>query len=253
MQRFTFTLRRWIETRKLTQTLALGLLLALIGAWSAQVKSYTFLPLGYRQTACSGWEHVTDSNTTSITFAGAVDGGTSVIGEFWYEYQNRWTHYALQTGFDYQLTLSNPPIGAYQLCWSHMPPGFDVATGTLSTTLSTMIATDTDDDGVPDEEDVCQDSDRQDLVLLHDCNALVENILFDDGCTLTDLMLDTLEAGGQGELYLLLTDLAQQGLLRDDEVEAILDCTGEEGEIADEHVDIRALRPIRRSDPQIQS
>ncbi|MDH3600971.1 MAG: hypothetical protein OEU26_15215 [Candidatus Tectomicrobia bacterium] len=77
MQCFSFTSRRGINTHKLAQTLALGLLLAMTVTGRAQAKSYTFLPLAYQQTACSGWERVIDPNTPSITFTGAVDGGTS--------------------------------------------------------------------------------------------------------------------------------------------------------------------------------
>jgi uncharacterized repeat protein (TIGR01451 family) len=71
----------------------------------------------------------------TVTFTGSVSSDGDVIGDFWYEYQNRGSRYAPQTGTSYELTLSNPPAGAYQLCWSHTTAGPQKATGTITTTV----------------------------------------------------------------------------------------------------------------------
>jgi hypothetical protein len=104
------------------------------GGGSAHAASYAFPSLGYYQTACSRWERVVEPDTPMITFTGTVDG--TVRGEFWYEYQNRWTRYARLLGTAYHMTLAHPPVGAYQLCWSHTTPGPDRASGILTATVS---------------------------------------------------------------------------------------------------------------------
>ena len=55
----------------LIKATALGLLyLAVSSVASAQEKSYSFLPLGYQNTACSRWVRVTDPKTQSVAFDG---------------------------------------------------------------------------------------------------------------------------------------------------------------------------------------
>ena len=48
--------------------------------------------------------------------------------------------------------------------------------------------TDSDGDGIPDDQDACPHSILGDTVIIGDCDSGVENILFADGCTLADLI-----------------------------------------------------------------
>ena len=56
------------------------------------------------------------------------------------------------------------------------------------------------------------------------------NILFDDGCTISDLVSDALAMGGEDAVEDLLEDLTDQGILSEDEAEAIEECAEEEEE-----------------------
>ena len=47
---------------------------------------------------------------------------------------------------------------------------------------------DTDDDGIPDDEDACPFSDLSDTVIIDGCDSGVQNVLFEDGCTISDLI-----------------------------------------------------------------
>lgn len=47
---------------------------------------------------------------------------------------------------------------------------------------------DSDGDGIPDDEDACSDSDLSATVVIDSCDSGVENQLFDDGCTISDLI-----------------------------------------------------------------
>jgi hypothetical protein len=90
-------------------------------------------------------------------------------------------------------------VGWYQLCWSRTTASNQWATGTLTTTVQERVATDTDGDGVPDEEDTCPDSDLGAAVVIAGCVSEMENLLFEDGCTLADQGQKT-RAGGDSLL-----------------------------------------------------
>ena len=47
---------------------------------------------------------------------------------------------------------------------------------------------DTDGDGIPDDEDDCPFSDLSETVVIDGCDSGVQNVLFDDGCTISDLI-----------------------------------------------------------------
>ncbi len=52
---------------------------------------------------------------------------------------------------------------------------------------------DSDGDGIPDDEDACPDSDLSETVVIDDCDSGVENLLFEDGCTMADLIAECAE------------------------------------------------------------
>ena len=139
-----------------------------------------------------------------------------------------------------------PPLGPPQTFLLDCPPPNDNLIGTqafgttqlilqnVSTTLSIQepSPTDSDGDGVPDDADGCSDSDLSATVVIDDCDSGVENFLFSDGCTLSDLVQDALAAGGPA-LQDLLADLEGDGTLSPEEVDAIAECADGGGEIGD--------------------
>lgn len=94
--------------------------------------------------------------------------------------------------------------------------GFDVA--------------DDDQDGVPNDEDECPDSDLSATVVIDGCNSGAENDLFTDGCTISDLVTNCLEDSSTRIRALLCTtrltkDLRHDGALSVREAIGILACT----------------------------
>ena len=57
-------------------------------------------------------------------------------------------------------------------------------------TIGLVPPTDIDSDGVTDEVDACQESDLTPTVVVEGCDSGVDNVLFDDGCSLADLVYD---------------------------------------------------------------
>ena len=97
--------------------------------------------------------------------------------------------------------------------------------GKLMRTIGLVPPTDIDSDGVTDEVDACQESDLTPTVVVEGCDSGVDNVLFDDGCSLADLVYDALAIGSEEALEDLLDDLEDQHHLTDDESEAVEDCT----------------------------
>ena len=63
---------RGLNLRLFFQTVFIIVLLVVTVARVAQAGSYTFWPLGFQNTACSGWERVTYSSRQTVTFTGAI-------------------------------------------------------------------------------------------------------------------------------------------------------------------------------------
>jgi predicted outer membrane repeat protein len=62
------------------------------------------------------------------------------------------------------------------------------------------VVSDTDGDGIPDDEDACPFSNLSDTVVIDGCDSNVDNLLFDDGCTISDLISQCAEdADNHGE------------------------------------------------------
>lgn len=123
------------ELNGLLQLMLIIAICALTGLQNVQARSYTFRPLGFQNTACSGWERVTDPDKQQVTFKGDVDDSESVIGKFWYQYNSRWSRLGELEGPTYRRILKNPKVGYYQLCWTHTTRGNKQTTGTLSTAV----------------------------------------------------------------------------------------------------------------------
>lgn len=68
------------------------------------------------------------------------------------------------------------------------------------TKLEVVYIEDTDGDGIPDDEDTCPNSDLSETVIIDSWDTGVENLLLDDGCTISDLIAECADgADNHGE------------------------------------------------------
>jgi hypothetical protein len=91
---------------------------------------------------------------------------------------------------------------------------------------------DSDGDGVPDDEDCQPDSDLSMTVVIGDCDSGVVNLLFDDGCTISDLIAECADdAGNHGQFVScvahLTNDLKKDGFISGREKGAIQRCAAQ--------------------------
>jgi streptogramin lyase len=76
----------------------------------------------------------------------------------------------------------------------------DLIDMSFSTELQVVYIEDTDGDGIPDDEDACLFSDLNDTIVIDGCDSDVQNVLLDDGCTISDLISQCSEdANNHGE------------------------------------------------------
>ncbi len=70
---------------------------------------------------------------------------------------------------------------------------------------------DRDDDGVDDADDACPDSDLSASIVIDGCDSGVENLLFEDGCTMADrIALCADEASNHGEFVSCVAHLTNE-------------------------------------------
>jgi hypothetical protein len=91
---------------------------------------------------------------------------------------------------------------------------------------------DSDCDGIPDTEDACLDSDLGPTVVIDDCDSDVNNELFDNGCTVADLVIKCAEGvRNHGEFVScvahLTNDLKKEGAITGKEKGAIQSCAAQ--------------------------
>ena len=94
------------------------------------------------------------------------------------------------------------------------------------------VEDDSDNDGVPDEEDGCPDSDLTPEIAIDDCDTGVENQMLDDGCTMADLIIrcvdDVVNHGAFVRCVSHLTNLWKcQRSINGGEKGAIMGCAGQ--------------------------
>ncbi len=85
-----------------------------------------------------------------------------------------------------------------------------------------VVPLDSDNDGIPDDEDACPDSDLSETVIIDGCDSGVGNLLFEDGCTMADLIAECAEgAVTHGQFVscvaLLTIEWKRAGLIEDQE------------------------------------
>lgn len=140
-----------------------------------------------------------------------------------------------------------PPLGAPQTIPLNCPPPNEGLTGVQAFGVTQLILQnvsailfieqpspmDTDGDGVPNDVDLCPESDLSATVVVNDCNSGVENFLvpFGQGCTLADLVQEAFANGGQIGLQGLLADLEDEGIITPEDADAIAVCTEDSGNI----------------------
>jgi Ca2+-binding RTX toxin-like protein len=88
---------------------------------------------------------------------------------------------------------------------------------------------DLDNDGIPDEDDNCPNSNLNDTVTIDGCNANVPNTLFPDGCTISDLIAQcAADSTNPAKLVScvasLMNDLKQDGVITGRQMGDILSC-----------------------------
>jgi hypothetical protein len=106
----------------------------------------------------------------------------------------------------YVIGVGERQIGTASLCDSNGIVGLGLHSGAeyeLQISLSEHhvitpqppgpVLVDSDGDGIPDDEDACVNSDLSSTVVVQDCDSGVDNTLFDDGCTIADLVMPCAE------------------------------------------------------------
>jgi hypothetical protein len=93
-----------------------------------------------------------------------------------------------------------------------------------------VVELDTDGDGVLDDVDACQGSDLNATVVIDSCDSGVENTLFGNGCTISDLIDGLAEgASNHGEFVSAVSKLAnglkKEGLISGKEKGVIQKCS----------------------------
>ncbi len=91
------------------------------------------------------------------------------------------------------------------------------------------VMSDFDGDGLPDDADACPASDLRPTVIVEACDSGVPNTFFEDGCTITDLVLEcAVGAANHGEftscVASLTNDLRNQGVITGAQKGAIQSC-----------------------------
>lgn len=94
------------------------------------------------------------------------------------------------------------------------------------------LDTDTDGDGVPDDEDLMPNSNMEETVVIEDCDSSVENTALGDGYMFSD-RIDELEAGeykNHGQYVKAsaqyLASLVKDEILSNEEKDLIMECVG---------------------------
>jgi hypothetical protein len=96
----------------------------------------------------------------------------------------------------------------------------------------TTITEDSDEDGVPDDEDECPDSDVSATAVIDGCNSGVFNTVFPSGCTISDLIAECDEgASSHGQFVScvshLTNDLKKAGTITGRQKGAIQSCAAQ--------------------------
>ncbi len=107
----------------------------------------------------------------------------------------------------------------------------------LSQTISwEIVVQDSDSDGIPDDEDACPESVLTATIIIDGCDSGVGNLLFEDGCTMADLIAECAEgAVNHGQFVscvaLLTIEWRNAGLINGQEMGSIESCAAIPGDL----------------------
>jgi hypothetical protein len=101
--------------------------------------------------------------------------------------------------------------------------------GLLLDNVKITSTLETDGDGIPDDEDACPNSDLTETVTIDGCDSGVENVLLEDGCTISDLILECADdADNHGEFINSVShtanSLKKEGIISGNEKGKIQKC-----------------------------
>ena len=104
--------------------------------------------------------------------------------------------------------------------------------GALAPRLTVEYAIDSDNDGIPNDEDDCPNSDLSATVVIDGCDSAVPNTVFPSGCTISDLIAACAEgARNHGQFVSCVShmtnDLKKAGTITGQQKDAIQSCAGQ--------------------------
>jgi hypothetical protein len=94
------------------------------------------------------------------------------------------------------------------------------------------LVADTDGDGIPDDVDNCPESNLEQTIIIAGCDSGVENLLFEDGCTMSDLIAECADGANNHGKFVscvshLTNDWKNQNLISGEEKGAIQSCAAQ--------------------------
>ena len=106
------------------------------------------------------------------------------------------------------------------------------ATGGDGSDIGAFEVQDADGDGVPDNLDACPNSDIRPTVFVGDCNTMVRNLVFANGCTMADRIAEvgartTNHGAFVSGVARLTNDWFRQGIITAAQKGAINQCAGQ--------------------------
>jgi hypothetical protein len=110
--------------------------------------------------------------------------------------------------------------------------GTGIYGGTFQAWMAQLPKSDSDNDGIPDDQDQCPDSDLSPTVVIDSCDSGVTNHLFNKGCTMSDLIAKCADhASNHGQFVGCVTKLTnawkKEGLISGQEQDAIQGCAAQ--------------------------
>lgn len=107
----------------------------------------------------------------------------------------------------------------------------NISTTRNSTSVSLRVEgdNDSDDDGIPDNEDECEESNLENTIIIDECDSNVENTLFANGCSISDLVGNCAQGSKNHGQFVscvskLTNDLKKDGVLSGQQKGMIQNC-----------------------------
>ena len=125
-----------------------------------------------------------------------------------------------------------PQGGNYTFLGEYIFEGFvdpETTLGETSVDVLDLKECDDDDDGIPNDGDNCSMSNLEEYIVINECYSGVKNHLFDDGCTMSDLIADCADGANNHGKFVscvahLTNDWKKEGLIRGNDKGAIQSC-----------------------------